>query len=147
MIMPTRQSQAVWQGTLKDGNGTMQIGSGGFEVDYSFPSRFEDGTGTNPEELIGAAHAGCLSMALAHIIVQAGYTPERIATRANVHLDKSGDGFSISRIELETTARIPGMPDADFQAKADEAKSSCPVSRALAGLDISLTASLDGSGQ
>lgn len=141
--MPTRQSKGVWKGTLKNGNGTMQIGDGGFEVDFSFPSRFENGTGTNPEELLGAAHAGCFSMALSLLIEQAGFTPERIATRASVHLGKSAAGFTINRIDLETTARIPGMPDEAFQARANAAKKDCPVSRALAGVEICLTATLD----
>lgn len=144
--MPTRQSTGIWQGTLKSGNGTMQIGSSGFEVDYSFPSRFESGTGTNPEELLGAAHAGCFSMALSLLIEQAGFTPERITTRASVHLDKSADGFTISRIDLETTACIPDMPEDEFQAQADAAKKGCPVSRALAGVDITLAARLTEGG-
>ena len=141
--MATRHSQGVWQGTLASGSGTMQIGNSGFEVDFSFPSRFEDGSGTNPEELLGAAHAGCFSMALSHLIEQAGYTPERIATRADVHLDKTADGFAISRIDLRTQARVPDIPDETFQAKASEAKANCPVSRALAGVVITLEAALE----
>jgi lipoyl-dependent peroxiredoxin len=140
--MPKRQSQGIWEGTLKHGKGTMVIGEAGFELDYSFPSRFENGTGTNPEELIGAAHAGCFSMALSHLIEQAGFTPRRISTRASVHLDKSATGFSISRVDLYTEAQVPGITDEQFTKQAEEAKATCPVSRALAGVEITLKADL-----
>jgi len=142
VIMPMRTSVGVWTGTLKNGKGTMQIGSDGFELDYSYPSRFEGGIGTNPEELLGAAHAGCYSMALSLFIAEAGFTPNRIHTAATVHLDKSEDGFTISRIELNTTADVPGMDLQSFLEQAEKAKSGCPVSRALAGVEITLRAKL-----
>jgi lipoyl-dependent peroxiredoxin len=140
--MPVRQSEGIWEGTLKNGQGKMRIGSGGFEVDYSFPSRFDSGIGTNPEELIGAAHAGCFSMALSLFIAEAGFTHNRIHTRASVHLDELEKGFAISRIELDTTADVPGMDEQTFLKQAEEAKNNCPVSRALSGVDISLRAKL-----
>ena len=140
--MAIRTSDAEWRGSLQDGKGTMKLGSGAFEGAYSFPSRFESGQGTNPEELIGAAHAGCFSMALAAGLGQAGYTPNRVHTVAKVHLNKAGGGFAINRIELETEAEIPGIDEATFQAQAATAKENCPVSKALAGVDITLTAKL-----
>jgi osmotically inducible protein OsmC len=142
-IMPIRQSEGIWEGTLKNGQGKMRIGTGGFEVDYSFPSRFENGIGTNPEELLGAAHAGCYSMALSQLIAKAGYTPKNIHTRAKVHLDQSVKGLAISRMELDTTADIPDMDEQAFMDLAEKAKTNCPVSRALTGVDISLEARLE----
>src|SRR5919206_2613423 len=124
--MPTRTSSARWQGTLKDGSGTMALGSGAFEGAYSFPSRFENGTGTNPEELIAAAHAGCFSMALAHGLSQAGHAPKRVSTTARVHLDKTEGGFSITRIELDTEAEVPGLDEGGFRQQAEAAKQNCP---------------------
>ena len=144
--MPIRQSEGIWEGTLKNGQGKMRIGTGGFEVDYSFPSRFDNGIGTNPEELIGAAHAGCFSMALSLLIAKAGYTNNNIHTRAKVHLDQSEKGFAICRIELDATADVPGMDEKTFVKLAQEAKTNCPVSRALAGVDISLEATLERDG-
>ena len=141
--MPVRHSEGIWEGTLKNGQGKMRIGSSGFEVDYSFPSRFDSGVGTNPEELLGAAHAGCFSMALSLFIGEAGFTHNRIHTRASVHLDKTEKGFAISRIELDTTADVPGMDEQTFLKQAEEAKNNCPVSRALAGVEISLDARLE----
>jgi osmotically inducible protein OsmC len=122
----------------------MRLGSGAFEGAYSFPSRFEEGTGTNPEELIAAAHAGCFSMALAAGLSRAGHPPTRIHTRARVHLEREGEGFAITRIELETEGQVPGVDAAGFQAQAETAKKNCPVSRALAGPAISLKATLVG---
>jgi osmotically inducible protein OsmC len=141
-IMPARQSSAVWEGTLKDGKGTMKLGSGAWEGAYSFASRFESGTGTNPEELIAAAHAGCFSMALSAALSKAGFTPKKIATTARVHLEKTGDSFSITRIELACEATVPGIDLAAFQAQAEGAKANCPVSKVLAGAQISLQAKL-----
>lgn len=140
--MAMRQSDAEWRGDLKSGSGTMRLGSGAFEGAYSFPSRFENGQGTNPEELIAAAHAGCFSMALSAGLAQAGHPPTRVHTTAKVHLEKAGTGFAISRIELECEAEIPGIDDAAFQEQAAGAKANCPVSKALAGTQISLTARL-----
>lgn len=140
--MPTRNATAVWTGAIKEGNGTMKLGSGAYEGRYSFGSRFESDPGTNPEELIGAAHAGCFSMALSGFIGRAGHSPESITTKAKVHIDKDGDGFTITRIELDTEASVPGLDDAGFQELANTAKEKCPVSRALAGVEISLDARL-----
>ena len=140
--MATRTSTASWEGDLMKGKGSMRLGSGAFEGPFSFPSRFEDGSGTNPEELIGAAHAGCFSMAFSLILGDAGYTPTRIDTSAKVHLDKVGEGFQITRIELDTKAQVPNLEDAEFQQLANKAKEGCPVSQALAGPKISLTAQL-----
>jgi osmotically inducible protein OsmC len=140
--MVSRTSEAEWRGDLRQGKGTVKLGSGAFEGAYSFPSRFESGQGTNPEELIGAAHAGCFSMALSAGLSGAGHPPTRIHTVARVHLDKAGEGFAISKIELETEAEIPGLDDAAFQQQAQAAKANCPVSKALAGTEITLKAVL-----
>lgn len=140
--MATRNGSAVWEGTLKEGKGTVKLGSGAFEGQYSFASRFEEGTGTNPEELIGAAHAGCFSMALAAGLTKAGFSPKRVATTAKVHLGQSGGGFKITLIELETEAEIPGIDEQGFQEQAEAAKKNCPVSQALAATDITLSAKL-----
>jgi osmotically inducible protein OsmC len=131
--MPVRNATAVWEGGLKNGKGKMVLGSGAFEGKYSFSSRFEDGIGTNPEELIGAAHAGCFSMALAGILEQAGFKPEHIHTSASVRIDKSGEGFKITSIELDTEAKVPGIDEKTFREKAEMAKKGCPVSMLLNG--------------
>lgn len=140
--MAVRKAEAVWQGSVRDGQGKVKLGSGTFEGAYSFVSRFEDGKGTNPEELIGAAHAGCFSMALAAGLGRASITPKRITTTAQVHLEKSGDGFAISRIELSTEGDVPGIDAATFAKHAEDAKRNCPVSKALAGTQITLQAKL-----
>jgi osmotically inducible protein OsmC len=142
MRMAVRTSEAEWKGGLKDGGGTVKLGSGAFQGAYSFPSRFESGSGTNPEELIAAAHAGCFSMALSAGLGRAGFTPTRISTKANVHLEKVGEAFSITRIELETVGVVPGIDDKAFQEQAEGAKKNCPVSKALTGAQISLKATL-----
>jgi len=142
--MPTRKSEAVWEGDLKGGKGRMKLGSGAYEGAYSFVSRFEDGKGTNPEELIAAAHAGCFSMAFSHALAQAGFTPTRVRTTATVHLEKGADGFSISKIELDTEGQVPGIDEAKFKEHAETAKKNCPVSKALAGPQITLKAKLVG---
>jgi len=140
--MPVRQAKAVWEGGLKDGHGTVALGSGAFEGRYSFGSRFEEAGGTHPEELIGAAHAGCFSMALAAGLGRAGHQPKRVATAAKVHLEKVGEGFKITRIELACEAEVPGIDDAAFQEAARKAKEGCPVSQALGGVEITLQAHL-----
>lgn len=140
--MPVRNAQAQWQGSLRDGQGTFEVQSGAISGSYSFPTRFENAPGTNPEELIGAAHASCYSMALAGALGRAGHNPEHVHTRANVHLDKGDAGFKITKIELHTEAKVPGMSDDDFQKEAQAAKTGCPVSQALAAIDIELTAKL-----
>lgn len=141
--MPERSATAQWDGDLLHGKGSMKLGSGAFEGPYSFDSRMKEGAGTNPEELIGAALAGCFSMALSAALGKAGLRPERINTSAHVHFDKVGDGFKITRISLRTTARVPGADEAAFRRHADAAKTSCPVSQALAGVDIELDAHLE----
>ncbi len=138
--MPARHAEAVWQGTLREGKGTMRFS--GYEGPYTWASRFESGEGTNPEELIGAAHAGCFSMAFSSQLTKAGFKPERIQTKATVHIEKVGEGDRITRIELDTEASVPGLDEATFQEKAQAAKNGCPVSQALAGVEISLTARL-----
>ncbi len=137
--MAVRTSSAEWKGTLKQGAGSMKLASGAYEGPFTFASRFESGKGTNPEELIGAAHAGCFSMFLSALLTDAGFTPTRIRTSAVVHLDV---GPTISLIELRTEAEVPNLTDAAFQKHAEAAKSGCPVSKALAGPKITLTAKL-----
>lgn len=140
--MATRKSHAVWKGDLKNGSGTITLGSNGLELPYGFVSRFEEGRGSNPEELIGGAHAGCFSMAFAHRLSEAGYPPTRVETTAKVHLEKSGGGFAIPRIDLETEAEAPGIDEQTFQRLAEDAKQNCPVSKVLAGAQITLHAKL-----
>jgi lipoyl-dependent peroxiredoxin len=140
--MPVRSAQAVWEGDLKQGRGTMRLGSGAYEGAYSFLSRFESGTGTNPEELIAAAHAGCFSMALANGLSTAGFPPKRIGTTAKVHLERGPEGFGIPRIELTTEASVPGIDEAQFRQQAEKAKQNCPVSKLLAAAEITLSAKL-----
>lgn len=144
--MPTRKAEAEWSGNLAEGSGRLKVGSGAFDGPYSFKSRFEEGqSATNPEELIGAAHAGCFTMALTAALSRARITPTRIHTNATVKLEKIGESFSITGIALETEAEIPGLDDAAFQEYAQGAKQNCPVSKALAGTEISLVARLLGS--
>ena len=140
--MSVRNAQARWEGDLRGGKGTMRLGSGAYEGQYSFKSRFEEGPGTNPEELIGAAHAGCFSMAFSNMLAEAGHVPTRVETKARVHLERVDGKPTISRIELETEGTVPGISAAKFQEIAAQAKSGCPVSRALAAVDIQLTAKL-----
>lgn len=140
--MPIRKANAEWNGDLIKGKGTVALGSGAFKGNYSFGSRFESGIGTNPEELIGAAHAGCFSMAFSAILGNAGFTPTSIKTEAKVHIDKIGDGFTITKIELEIIGTVPGIDAATFEKHANEAKAGCPVSRALTGTQITLVAKL-----
>lgn len=142
--MVTRTSQAEWRGPLASGEGSVRLGSGGFEGRYAFSSRFEDGPGTNPEELLGAAHAACFSMALSLVLGQAGFTPRRISTTAAVDIEPSADGFAIPRIRLTTEADVPGIDLAAFTDHAEAAKRGCPVSKALTGVRISLVSHLAG---
>ena len=143
--MPKRTASARWDGSLQEGAGTMRMASGAYEGAYSFQSRFEEGDGTNPEELIAAAHAGCYSMALSGELGKAGITPESVETEATVHLDKVDDGFAIKRIDLQTRVSAPGVDDSTFQQAAEAAKKGCPVSLALAAVDsIELDAQLAG---
>jgi lipoyl-dependent peroxiredoxin len=140
--MPVRNAEAEWKGNLLEGQGHMKLGGGGYDGPYSFKSRMESGPGTNPEELIGAAHAGCFSMALSHQLATAGYPPKRIHTNAAVHFDKVEGGFAITGIDLTTEAEVPGIDSAKFQELAEGAKTGCPVSKALAGTQINLQARL-----
>jgi osmotically inducible protein OsmC len=141
--MPVRKAEAEWKGSLREGRGEIALESGAFRGPYTFKSRFEDGKETNPEELIGAAHAGCFTMALTAALSRQNITPERIHTTASVHIEQSGGGFSIPRIELRTRAKVPGIDAAKFKELAEDAKKNCPVSKALAGVQISLDAALE----
>lgn len=140
--MPKRKADAVWTGDLKSGKGTMKLGSGAYEGNYSFASRFEDGKGTNPEELIGAAHAGCFSMALSADLGKNGYEPQKVETHAEVTIENVDGGFKITKIDLTTKADVPGIDKEEFAKFANGAKENCPVSQALAGVTISLNATL-----
>ncbi len=140
--MATRVSTARWQGSVVKGSGTMSLGSGAYEGPFSFLSRFEDGTGTNPEELIAAAHAGCFSMAFTHILEGAGHLPRSVETSAAVRLSAVEGGFEITRIELKARADVPGIDGDDFAKLADAAKTGCVVSKALAAVEITLEATL-----
>lgn len=140
--MATRSAQAEWFGDIKAGHGTMKLGSGAFSGNYSFGSRFESAPGTNPEELIAAAHAGCFCMALSLILGNEGHAPKHIATTAKVAIEHEGDKFRITHSDLDTVADVPGINDEAFQRLAKAAKDECPVSKALAGTAISLTARL-----
>ena len=140
--MAIRKSEAEWNGSLREGSGRVKLGSGAFEGKYSFKTRFEDAPGTNPEELIAAAHSACYSMALNAGLERAGFTPKRVHTTASVSLGKVNDAFAITRIELVTEAEVPGIDAAAFSGHAEAARSSCPVSKALAAVDISLSAAL-----
>lgn len=140
--MPTRDANAVWSGNLQAGKGKLKLGSGAFEGDYTVPGRFENGGGTNPEELLGAAHAGCFSMQLAAFLSQAGFEPDSVDTTAKVTLSKDGEGFSISKIALHNSSKVAGIDEATFQEHAEKAKKNCPISKALAATDITLDAKL-----
>jgi osmotically inducible protein OsmC len=139
--MAHRTSEAVWQGDLKSGKGSIKLGSGAFEGQYSFNSRFAEGTGTNPEELIAAAHAGCFTMALSAALTEAGHAPTRLHTTANVHFGPVPGGFAISKIELATEGAVPGIDAATFEKIAAGAKENCPVSKALKAVEITLKTS------
>jgi osmotically inducible protein OsmC len=142
--MPARTANARWEGCLKDGKGNMRLGGGAFEGQYSFSSRFEEGVGTNPEELIAAAHAGCFSMAFSAGLERAGFTPNSVETEAKVHLSPANGGFKISRIDLVTTADVPGIEKDAFEEAAQAAKEGCPVSQALKAVEITVDATLAG---
>lgn len=140
--MPVRTAEAEWHGDLMEGAGQLKTTSGAVVGPYDWRSRSADGPNTNPEELIAAAHAGCFSMALSHQLAQAGHPPTRVHTTASVHLEKGDAGFSITRIELVTNADVPGIAPDKFQELANAAKTGCPVSKALAGTQIELKATL-----
>jgi osmotically inducible protein OsmC len=140
--MSTHYASARWQGNLPKGKGAIRISEIGFEKKYSFPTRFEDQQGLSPEQLIGAAHAGCFSMAFAHALSEEGFEPDNITTEAEVELVKSGDGFEISTVKLITQGTVKKIGMEKFQAIAGEAAKNCPVSKALKGVDIQLEAKL-----
>lgn len=140
--MSLRKAESRWEGGLKDGRGTMKLGSGAFTGPYSFSSRFEEGPGTNPEELIGAALSGCFSMFLAGTLAQEGHPPTSITTRASVHLGEVAGQPRLTRIELDCEAVVPGLSEELFQEKATFSKANCPISNALSGPEISLRARL-----
>ena len=140
--MPLRKAEAVWEGNLARGKGTMKLGSGAFEGTYSFASRFEEGTGTNPEELIGAAHAGCFSMFLSAVLSEAGYVPNRIHTTASVRLEQVDGAPWITKIHLTCEADVPGVDEGTFGEKVAASKTGCPVSKALESVEISVDARL-----
>ena len=141
--MSVRNAEAIWEGDLRDGRGKLKLGSGAFEGPFTYQSRFEEEAGTNPEELIGAALAGCFSMFLSAVLGKAGFAPRTIRTSAKVHLETVGGGPAVTKIELDTRADIPGIDETTFLEKAQAAKTGCPVSRSLAGTEIVLTARLE----
>ena len=142
--MPVRTADAEWKGTLNEGTGSLNSQTGSVKGSYSFSSRFEEGAGTNPEELIAAAHAGCFSMAFAGQLGRAGFPAESIKTTAKVHLQKLEPGFTITKIELITRGKVPGIDAATFQEKAEAAKKGCPISRALnPSIELVLDAKLE----
>jgi osmotically inducible protein OsmC len=141
--MATRNGSAEWRGDLKDGSGSLTVGDGVFQGDYSFSSRFEEGEGTNPEELIAAAHASCFAMALSNMLAEHGHAPESVRATAKVHLRPVDGAPTIARIDLDVEAKVPDIDEAHFREHAEEAKAGCPVSRALAGVpEIELNARL-----
>jgi len=140
--MTVRKADAVWKGSLREGAGELALESGAFRGPYTFKSRFEHGKETNPEELLGAAHAGCFTMALTAALGREKFTPTEIHTTASVHLEQVTGGFSITRIQLRARAKVPGVTAEQFAALADDAKQNCPVSKALAGVAITLDAAL-----
>jgi osmotically inducible protein OsmC len=140
--MPARTAEAEWKGSLTEGKGRLKVQSATLDAPYDFRGRTGDGAGTNPEELIAAAHAGCFTMQLSALLGAAGFTPERLRTTAKVYLEKQGAGFAIPRIELQTEGTVPGLDAPGFVKQAETAKASCPVSKALAGVEITLKAKL-----
>lgn len=140
--MPVRKANAEWKGTLNEGTGTVKTETGVLDAPYSFASRFESGSGTNPEELVGAAHAACYSMFLSALLTKAGHPPDSVRTVAQVHLATGEGGPTIHRIELSTEATVPGISPEAFAEQAEAAKSACPVSKALASVEIRLEARL-----
>ena len=132
--MPTRTAHARWEGTIKEGKGTLDFGNGAFKGAYSFASRFENGKGTNPEELLGAAHAGCFAMALSLVLGMAGFTPDSIDATAHVTVKPMDGGFKITKSHIVCVANVPGIDLETFQTHAETARANCPVSQALAGI-------------
>ncbi len=142
--MTTRTSAAAWHGDLKGGEGELSFGSGAFSGAYTYASRFEEGEGTNPEELLAAAHAACYSMSLANLLAKDGTPATSVRTDATAHLETVDGGPKITRIELVTVGSVPGIDGAAFETKAAAAKTACPVSQLFAGAEIEVTATLEG---
>ena len=140
--MPVRRASAEWKGNLPQGTGTVSSETGAANGQYSFSSRFESGVGTNPEELLGAAHAACYSMFLSNVLAKAGFNPESVRTEASVHLEKGDAGFSVVRIVLDAVARVPGIDPDVFQKHAEDAKANCPISKVVTGAQVQLNARL-----
>ncbi len=140
--MPTRKAQATWQGKLKDGKGSMDTGSGGCRGDYSAGSRFADDQGTNPEELLGAAHAGCFSMALSHVMDESGIEAKKIDTSAAVKIEQADGGYRISAIDLHTQVAAEDLDESQLKKFAEDARDNCPVSKVLGDVNISVDAKL-----
>ena len=137
-----RKASARWTGDLRSGNGTIRLGSGAFEGPYTFKTRFEEAPGTNPEELLGASHAACFTMALSAALAKAGHVPKSVDTNAAVQLEKVGEGFGITRIDLVTRGVVPGVSEAEFLRMAEDTKVNCIVSKALAAVPMTLVATL-----
>ena len=142
--MTTRKASAEWKGGLKEGQGTLKLGSGAYEGPYSFRSRFQEGTGTNPEELIGAAHAACYAMALSAGLEKAGHPAEQVSATSRIEFDTGGDAPTIRSSTLDVEAKVPGIDEKSFLEQAEAAKKACAVSRALGAVDIRLNARLAG---
>jgi osmotically inducible protein OsmC len=140
--MAVRNAEAVWEGNLQEGHGVVKVGSGAFEGPYTYKSRFEEGPGTNPEELVGAAHAGCFSMFLSAVLSKAGHAVKSVRTTAKVYLGTVDGAPTITKIELDTVAEVPGLDEATFMEHAEASKKGCPVSKALTGTEIALNARL-----
>lgn len=140
-----RHAEAQWNGSLKEGKGRLKTETGALDSAYSFKSRFEGGGETNPEELLAASHAGCFSMALSAKLTEAGHAPKSIRTKAAVHLNQVGGSWAVNKIELETVGEVPGIDAAAFQKLAADAKTNCPISKALGSVDIQLKATLAGT--
>ena len=142
--MPVRKGTAHWEGSVREGGGTVALEKGAFEGPYSFSGRFEEGPGTNPEELLGASHAACFTMALSLILGDGGHPPENLDTEARVSIVRDGEGFTIDRIELNTRGRVPGIDQSAFEQAAQAAKENCPLSKALASVEtMTLEATLE----
>ncbi len=140
--MPTRTAKAVWKGSIKKGSGQVELGKGGIKGQYSFESRFESGSGTNPEELLAGAHASCYAMALSLFLGQAGFKPESVDATSSVTIQAQGGGFTITGSDLSVEAKVPGIDEAKFIEIAEKAKNECPVSRALGAIKLTVNAKL-----
>lgn len=140
--MSKKEVKVVWKGNLKEGQGRIEFANGAFNQEYTFSSRFEEGDGTSPEELLAAAHASCFSMALSAALSEAGFVPDRVETVASAELNPDGDDFKIGSVSLHTRAQVPNIEEALFLKIAEKAKNNCPVSKALANVEIKLTAEL-----